>query len=478
MRDHIVLYVNGRRHELRGEAAFRPLSDYLRIDLGLTGTKVVCSEGDCGSCTVLIGSVRNGSIEYRSVCSCIQFAFQSDGCHVVTVEGLGGSEGNLDPVQEALVQHHGTQCGLCTPGIVMSIHALLESDPVLTERRLREGLVGNLCRCTGYDPIVRAGLQVDSARTLRMNELFNAPSLSSDLALCGDEPVHLESGNKIFFKPLALADAVTFKASHPECVLVSGGTDFGVQVNKGIREIKTVLSTTGLEDLRGLYAGEDGIVAGANVSIRELEISAGANLPAYAELISRFGSPQIRNAATLGGNIANGSPIGDTLPALFVLNAKVELSGTNGTRWVNINDFYSGYKKTVASADELICRILIPRPANGEVLKLYKVSKRKDLDISTFSAAIWMKLDGQCIQDVRIAYGGVAPTVMRLPGTEAYLVGKQVAASVFESAGEIAHSEVSPINDVRGSTEYRNKLSANILQKLYYDLVAEFVGTI
>src|ERR1700674_3533506 len=167
MRDRIILYVNGQRRELRGAAVFQSLSDYLRYDLGLTGTKVVCSEGDCGSCTVLIGRPRNDSVEYHSACSCIQFVFQSDGCHVVTVEGLG-SNGNLDPVQEALVQHHGTQCGFCTPGIVMSIHALLESDPILSEQRLREGLVGNLCRCTGYDPIVRAGLQVDTGRTQRM----------------------------------------------------------------------------------------------------------------------------------------------------------------------------------------------------------------------------------------------------------------------------------------------------------------------
>lgn len=477
MRDHIVLYVNGRRHELRGEAAFRSLSDYLRTDLGLTGTKVVCSEGDCGSCTVLIGCTRNGSIEYRSICSCIQFAFQADGCHVVTVEGLG-DDNNLNPVQTALAQHHGTQCGLCTPGIVMSIHALLESDPVLTESRLREGLVGNLCRCTGYDPIVRAGLRVDSARTLRMNQLFNAPSMASDLGYGGDQPVFVESGDKIFFRPLTLGEAINFKAAHSDCVLVSGGTDFGVQINKGIREIKTVLSTTGLGDLKRLQTDEDRIIAGANVSIAELELAARENLPAYAGLISRFGSPQIRNAATLGGNIANGSPIGDTLPALLVLNAQIELSGINGSRWVNINDFYIGYKKTVASADELISRVLIPRLAHDEVLKLYKVSKRKDLDISTFSAAFWMKLDGQCIQDIRIAYGGVAPTVIRLPRTEAHLAGKDVAASVFESAGEIARSEVSPINDVRGSTEYRNKLAANILQKLYYELDAELVGTI
>jgi xanthine dehydrogenase small subunit len=474
MRDHIILYVNGQRRELRGAAAFQSLSEYLRNDLRLTGTKVVCSEGDCGSCTVLLGRTRNGSVEYRSVCSCIQFVFQADGCHVVTVEGLG-SNGDLDPVQEALVQHQGTQCGFCTPGIVMSIHALLESDPVLSEHRLRRGLVGNLCRCTGYDPIVRAGLHVDSKRTLRMNDLFNSPAMLEELALCCDQPVCLESAGKIFFKPAKIVDAASFKSAHPDCVIVSGGTDLGVQANKGVRTIQTVLSTAALAELRELYIGDNEILAGANVSIAALENAATEALPEYAALLTRFGSPQIKNAATLGGNIANASPIGDTMPALFVLNAEVELSGVKGSRRVNINDFYSGYKKTVASADELISCVSIPRLGSGEILKLLKVSKRQDLDISTFGAAIWLKVSGQCIQDVRIAYGGVAPIILRLRKTEAHLKGSSISAGTFDSACEVALSEISPISDVRGSAEYRNMLAANILRKLYYELDANQV---
>jgi len=472
MRDHIVLYVNGKRRELRGPAVFQSLSTYLRGELGLTGTKVVCSEGDCGSCTVLLGSPRNASIEYRSICSCIQFVFQADGHHVVTVEGLGSAD-NLDPVQQALVEHHGSQCGFCTPGIVMSIHALLESDPVLSERRLRQGLVGNLCRCTGYDPIVRAGLHVDTSRTARMNQLFNSSAMSMELALCSGEPVRLESSGRVFFKPATIIEAAEFKAAHPDCMIVSGGTDLGVQVNKGVREIRTVLSTAALFELSGISTGDDEIVAGANLSIAELEAVVTEAIPEYAAMIARFGSPQIRNAATLGGNIANASPIGDTMPALFVLNAQVELSGAKGSRWIDINDFYTGYKRTVAAADELISRVLIPRLGCGEVLRLFKISKRQDLDISTFSAAFWLKLSGRTIQDVRIAYGGVAPTIVRLPETEAHLKGCELSPDTFESAGETALSEITPISDVRGSAEYRNLLAANILRKLYYDLDAD-----
>jgi xanthine dehydrogenase small subunit len=488
MRDFIVLYVNGRRHEVRGAAVFQPLSGYLRNGLGLTGTKVVCSEGDCGSCTVLLGRQerraesrplnraqsrpRLDSIEYRSVCSCVQFVFQSDGCHVVSVEGLG-SHGSLDPVQEAMVQHHGTQCGYCTPGIVMSIHALLESNPILTEERLRKGLVGNLCRCTGYDPIVRAGMRLETGRTQRMNELFNSAAMVAELAAIGEQAVRLEWAGKTLYKPATMAEAMAFKAAHPECVIVSGGTDLGVQVNKGVREIGTVLSTAALSELRELRVGEEEIAAGSNVTIAELEAAATEALPEYAAMMARFGSPQIKNAATLGGNIANASPIGDTMPALFVLNARVELWGTKGVRQVNINEFYTGYKRTVAAADELISRVVIPRPGRGEVLRLFKVSKRRDLDISTFSAAVWLKLAGSIIEDVRIAYGGVAATIVRLPKTEAHLKKRTVSAEAFESAGEVALSEISPISDVRGSAEYRNLLAANILRKLYYELDAE-----
>lgn len=471
MRDHIVLFVNGQRRELRGASVFQPLSTYLR-DVGLTGTKVVCAEGDCGACTVLLGRTSKASIEYRSVCSCILFLFQADASHVVTVEGLG-TNCSLSPVQEALVQHHGTQCGYCTPGIVMSIHALLEANPILSEDRLRQGLVGNLCRCTGYDPIMRAGLHIDTGRAQCMNQLFNSSAISSELALAASQSVYLESEGRAFFRPTTLTDAANFKAAHTDCVIVSGGTDLGVQVNKGLRKIKTVLSTAALPDLRELRISDEEILVGANISIAELGEAVTEALPEYASMIGKFGSPQIKNAATLGGNIANASPIGDTMPALFVLNAQVELSGASGSRKVNINDFYTGYKTTVIGADELISRISIPRLGRGEVLKLFKVSKRPDLDISTFSAAIWLKLSGWSIRDVRIAYGGVAPRIIRLPKTEDHLRGQMLSPDTFNSAGKIALSEISPISDVRGSAEYRNMLAVNILRKLYYDLEAD-----
>jgi xanthine dehydrogenase small subunit len=336
--------------------------------------------------------------------------------------------------------------------------------------------VGNLCRCTGYEPILRAGLEVDASRVLRLNQLYHPIALAPELTQGDGEPVRVESAQNLFFKPTTVAAATKFKAEHPDCVIVSGGTDLGVQINKGSLAPRTVLSTAALTELRELSISDKCITVGSCVSLTELQTAAARALPEYAAMLELFGSPQIRNAATLGGNIANGSPIADTLPALFVLNAEVELAGTDARRRVNIHSFYSGYKTSVVAADELISRVFIPLPAAGEVIRLYKVSKRKDLDIASFTAAFWIKRTGRFIDDVRVAYGGVGPKILRLPRTEAYLKGREVTEARFDSARAIAVSEVTPISDVRGSAEYRSQLAGNILRKLYFDLKSSQEG--
>jgi len=352
----------------------------------------------------------------------------------------------------------------------------LESDSALTEQRLRQGLVGNLCRCTGYEPILAAAMKIDASRVLKLNQLYDSPALAAELAHRDGEPVLIEAEGRVFYKPLTIDDAMQFKAKHDDCVIVSGGTDLGVQINKGIRAMSSVLSIVALKELRQLEISGGQIIAGASVPLTELEKLAQKAMPEYAKLFERFGSTQIKNAATLGGNIANGSPIGDSMPALFVLGAKIELASVGGRRRVDINNFYTGYKKNVATPGELISRVFIPLLGNGEVLKLYKVSKRHDLDISTFGAAIWIKLSGSHIENIRIAYGGVGPMILRLPKTESHLRGSDVSERAFESAREIAVQEITPISDVRGSAEYRNKLAANILLKLYFELRADIEG--
>jgi xanthine dehydrogenase small subunit len=466
MRDFVLLYINGTRHEVAGDAVFRSLADFLRYDLGLTGTKVVCAEGDCGSCSVLLGRPGDGRIDYRPVCSCIQFLFQLDSMHIITVEGLQ-YDGQLNPVQEAMVRCQGAQCGYCTPGIVVSMCAMFDG---CIEGDVRQALVGNLCRCTGYEPVIRAGVEAAASSMRPLNDLYPAPEMMADLARHEREPVLVRCGGRTFLKPVTVESATRFKGEHPGCTVVSGATDLGVQVNKGVRELTAVLSLSALPMLREITQENGMLIVGGGASIADLERATRDTIPEYSKLLYWFGSPPIKAAATIGGNIANASPIGDSMPALLVLNADIELVGHRTTRRININDFYTGYRKTVMSADELISRVFIPIPASDEILKVYKVSRRKDLDISAFTAAIWLRVEGGVIRDARVAYGGVAPVILRLAKTEAHLIDSAMELATFEDAGRIARTEVKPISDVRGSMDYRRQLAENIMVKLWHEL--------
>ena len=465
MRNHILIYINGRRQEVHGADVFRSLSDYLRYQRRLVGTKVVCAEGDCGSCTVFVGRLSGGRILYRTVTSCIQFMYQLDGAHIITIEGLK-HHGRLNPVQEAMVRCQGTQCGFCTPGFVVSLHALLQENRQPSEQEVRTALVGNLCRCTGYQPILQAALWAAEQPLPPLESWYTPQEMIDDFATSANESVLAEDDGRTFFKPSTLAEAVQFRSENPHCTIFAGGTDLGVQINKGVRDVTSVLAINALPELQGVVQENKAIVAGAAATIAEFERVAERALPELGNLLHYFGSAQIRSAATVGGNIANASPIGDSMPAMYVLNAEIELAGIAGTRRVNMNDFYTGYKTTVMRSDELIGRVIIPLPRESEILRLYKVSRRKDLDISAFTAAIWMRMSGSTIAAIRIAYGGVGPNILRLNRTEAFLTGQPLSDKTMIDAGAIAEQEIAPISDVRGSAEYRRQLGRNILRKM------------
>ncbi|CAN5542988.1 xanthine dehydrogenase small subunit [soil metagenome] len=471
MRDYVIIYINGRREVVRGDRLFQSLSDFLRYDRQLVGTKVVCAEGDCGSCCVLIGEPTNGKIAYRNVTSCIQYLYQLDGCHVITVEGLK-VDGKLSCVQESMVTCQGSQCGYCTPGFVVSMHAMLETRPKLTEPDMRLGLSGNLCRCTGYEAIMKAGVDTDIVQLRRANDLYPPGKLLSELQPACTESVRVEHAGKVFFKPTSVTEAVAFKAANLGCLLIAGGTDLGVVMNKGKLTPTVVMSLAGLSTLRKVAQSGGSLTIGALVTLAETEAACEAHLPEMSRLLRRHGSPPIRNAGTLAGNIANGSPIGDTMPGLYVLNGEIELTGAKSSRRININDFYTGYRKTVMAADELITAVHIPLPAAGDVFRLYKISKRFDLDISTFSAAFWMKSSGGVIESIRIACGGVGANILRLKKIEAILTGKPISDTLIDQAADLMGSEMTPISDVRGGKDYRLLLGANVLRKFF----AEFSG--
>jgi xanthine dehydrogenase small subunit len=552
MRDHLLLFINGQRHEVRGRDAFLSLSDYLRFCCGLVGTKIVCSEGDCGACTTLVGRValipppskggarggipdadhpasatiaknpenpspnlslpgRGIQFLYRPIDSCIQFLFQLDGAHVVTVEGLR-RDGTLNSVQQAMVDCHGSQCGFCTPGFVMAMTGLLEKEESLEESQLRTGLTGNLCRCTGYTPILEAGLKCNEAEHQRLGELYPAAPMIADLQPHAREPVRIDAvaygEQQIVCCPTTLDDALKFLAAHPTATIVAGATDIGVRANKAHKLPPTILDLNRIAEL-DFVAVDSGVVrCGARASWTSLlEVfqnpppskggARGGILDAYhpasatiandsenpspnlslqgrgtcaefARILQLFGAPQIRHVGTIAGNIANASPIADSLPFLFVMEATLVLASQSGRREVNINEFYHGYKKLELRPGELIVEVRIPLPAADELLQLYKVSRRRDLDISGFTAAVRMQLDGDAIKQASIAFGAVGPTVLRAKQTERFLVGEPLTLETMQTAGDIAVSEVTPIDDVRGSAEYRRQLTRNVLLKFYH----------
>jgi xanthine dehydrogenase small subunit len=471
MRDQVLLCINGRRHLVSQRLALLSLSDYLRHELGLVGTKIVCSEGDCGACTVLVGRPREGRLRYHSVDSCIQFMFQLDGTHVVTVEGLSPG-GRLNAVQQAMVECHGSQCGFCTPGFVVAMTGMLEDCGRLAEADMRYGLTGNLCRCTGYTPIMDAGLRLDADTHLRLEEMYPSAAMLAEFAKTAEDNLELsaicEQRQHLLFSPTDVGSAVDFLGTHPEATIIAGATDVGVRINKSHILPETILDLNRLAELEEVSVANDRLVLGARASWTAIEGLCQRLVPQFHEIVSIFGSPQIRNVGTIGGNIVNASPIADSLPFLFVMEAELELKSSAGTRRVDINDFYRAYKQLDLKPGELLTRVLVPLPEEDEILRLYKVTRRRDLDISSFTAAIRMRVDRHMISEAKIAYGAVGPTILRARRTEEFLGGQPFNEETMRQAGDIAVDEVTPISDVRGSADYRYQLTRNVLLKFYH----------
>ncbi len=483
MRDFVLLYVNGIEHRVCGDDAFTPLSDYLRYALSKCGTKVVCAEGDCGACTVFLGRLNAASnaIEYVPVNACIQYMYQLDCTHIVTVEGLK-VDGDLNCIQQSMVDCHGAQCGYCTPGFIVAMCSLFEqcdkngkygNSCAVARQDVSDALTGNLCRCTGYESIIKAALSVDEKQYKRLENLYPHAPLVAAFKKYHEEPVVVKTEEAEFFKPVDVKSAVEYRSKNPGAVIVSGGTDVCVNLNKGRIEPQKILVLTHVAGLDELKTSGNVVEVGARVSLRRLEEFFQNSLPEFHHILWIFGSPQIRYAGTLAGNIANGSPIADSLPFLFVSGAEVEVVGTKGQRRIKVSELYSGYRKMVLTEDEIIVRIYIPMPSKSTILKLYKVSKREHLDISSFTAAISLERNGDKIANARVAYGGVAAVVLKLPKTEEFLNGKAFNIDTFRQAGEVAMKEITPISDVRGSKDYRLQLAANIMEKFFFECADE-----
>ena len=448
---------------------------WLREHAGCTGTKEGCNEGDCGACTVLIGSLQeDGQVGWKPVNSCIQFLPTLDGKALLTVEDLGAN-GTPHPAQQAMVACHGSQCGFCTPGFVMSMAACRQrqtqvpGDLPATRAAIADALSGNLCRCTGYRPILDAGEQM--AR--QPAPVLGHPGTAAALArLQVDAPLHYAAPTP-FHAPRSLADLAALRAAKPQARLLAGSTDIGLWVNKQFRDLGEVIYLGQVAELKTIAVADGQLHIGAGASLEAAWAALAAHWPTTREMGLRFASPPVRAAGTMGGNVANGSPIGDSAPVLIALGASIVLRHGPHQRRMLLQDFYIDYMKNHLQPGEFVEAIRVPLPGPADVLRVYKLSKRYDCDISGLSAGLWLQLQGGTVEQARLAFGGLAGIVKRAAGAEAAIVGKPWNAVNVQAAMAAMDSDFSPMSDQRASASYRQRAARNLLQRLWLETRAD-----
>lgn len=476
-RNYILVHINGKAYQVSGDDAFLPLATYLRKTIHQPGTKIVCAEGDCGACSVLVSKFENTAFtSFRTINACIAPVFLFDLSVLVTVEGLQHEE-DLSEVQAKMREFHGGQCGFCTPGMVCSLAQLAddcksEQKPV-TEKKTRNYLTGNLCRCTGYEPILKAATNFELDKWTPLAKRYLTEACLTTLTKESTAAVAIQGDGKTLHLPTVLAEAIALKSKNPEMRIIAGATDIGVVINKARSQHQDVLVLNKIADLGKVETLADGFFIGAQVSLTDVETFVRKSHPELKRLLHIFASPQIKNQGTLLGNILNGSPIGDSIPALLALEAEIHFVSSKGTRAVPITEFYKAYKVFDKTPDEIATGIFIPNLRGAWLTKFYKVSVRKDLDISAVTFAACLKMDGDKIQEARIAMGGVGPCVIRLPQVEKLMVGHTLSAAIFDQAGALAASLITPISDLRASQEYRRLVTRNLFKKCHLELTTK-----
>jgi len=448
--------------------------DLLRNGLGLTGTKEGCSEGDCGACTVALGSLEKGRLKYRAVASCILPAAKLHGRHVITIEGLAEGE-KLHPLQRAVLEEHATQCGFCTPGVIMSLFCLFAGNAKPTAEDLNASLEGNLCRCTGYASIRKAALRVSEGlakKLLSCDKDILPPYVkkvekamkAGKVGQAASSDSGRRDGGQSYHAPGTMPELFALLRKFRSCSqyrLISGGTD--VMVDRNIKGVfpEQLVDISGITALGGIRLSGKTLSIGANVTLSEAIESplVARKLPVLARTASQMASAQVRNAATLAGNLANASPIADGGVLMLALGARLKLASPKGSRTVPIGDFYRSYRKTCLGEREVIARIEVP--IDGSASSFLKSAKRRAVDISTANSAVCLRFSGRRVSAARIALGGVAPVPVLARKAAEFLAGKELDEGVIEKAAELAAAECTPISDVRGGAEYRKVLVRN-----------------
>lgn len=456
------ILLNGTPTEIAGVPPMTTLLDWLRGPAGLIGTKEGCAEGDCGACTVVVEkSAPNGGVERAAINACLIMVGQVDGLAIRTVEGLAGADGKLHPVQAAFVGSGGTQCGFCTPGFVMSAYAFAANGEPPETARIHDALAGNLCRCTGYRSIVEA---IAAVAPLARDPIEQS---AAALATIDQRAPAFETPAQRFDMPRSLAEAAALRAQFPQAMLLAGGTDLGLLASRERATIPHIIHLARVAELSTIEDSADALTIGAAVTYATAQEALVRHYPALEPYIVRLGSRQIRNMGTIGGNLGTASPIGDFLPVLLALDARIRLvSAARGTREVEAAEFFTGYRRSVLVSDEIIAAVVMPKLTAGANFFVDKISKRYDQDISAVCAAYRLRVTSGTMHDVRLAFGGMAATPRRALRAERALEGRALDDRTFAAALDALGEEFQPISDWRASGQYRMMIAANLLRRL------------
>jgi len=467
MREHTTFVLNGRVERVAGISPTTTLLAYLRRSKRLTGTKEGCAEGDCGACTVAVGRLRDGKLHHSPINACIAFLPMLEGASVTTVEHLKGPDGVLHPCQQALVDCHGSQCGFCTPGIVMSLYAAYGGPRNATP--VNDLLAGNLCRCTGYGPILAAAQAMHGYPRPAWGDERRLRETEALQSIAHGGVVALEHAGQRFLSPGTLPELVRVYAENPDAVLLAGATDVGLWVTKQHRRLETLIHLGRVAQLQEIARHGDLLTIGAGATLADAQAALGEVAPDLGELLRRFGAVQVRSAGTVGGNIANGSPIGDLAPALIALGARLNLRRGSQQRSVAVEDFFVAYGRQDRAPGELVVSIEVPLAPETERLRCYKVSKRFDQDISAVCGCFNIAVADSGVAAARIAFGGMAATPKRALAVEAALAGKAWTPAAIEAALPAFERDFAPIGDMRASAAYRMRVAKNLLWRCFHE---------
>ena len=464
----IKFLFNEKVFEINNPDPNQTILNFVRTTLKKTGTKEGCAEGGCGACTVVVGQLKNNDIEYKAINSCISFLPFLDGKQLLVVEDLVSNEGNLHPVQEAMVKYHGSQCGFCTPGFVMSLFSMFKNNKNYNNELIKDSISGNLCRCTGYRPIV------DAAKSL--NKISKIDQFSKNkkktinlLKKISSKKIVIHNDNKKYFSPKTIKELKKVIKKNPNADFLSGGTDLSLKVTKERKDVENIINLTDVSELNFIKRKRNFIEVGAATPLIKFEKFIEKYYPDFNLVLKRYGSVQIRNVGTIGGNIATASPIGDTLPILLSLNAELIVGTTKKNKKILINEFFISYRKTKLKKGEFIHSIKIPLYKKN-IFKAYKISKRFDDDISSLCASFNLEINKNKIKNVFIAFGGMAEIPKRAKNCEKILKNKHLSIDNFLKAGNFLEKDFDPLSDVRATKNYRMIVAKNLLIKCFHEI--------